>query len=295
MPVEPLVAAIYQRAVRPRESPPEALFSGPTGRAWAAARRALNRRGAAAVTRVDDAVKLAEAAGVDPDEVWGADTVSVAVGALTRPEPVRDAQGQIVIGPDGTPEMALVPQRVRVGVAGYDIGITVPKSMSVLLAFAPDEITERVEQTTATRSTARSTGPNHAPATSNAANTATAKPRGKKESRGFSGWVMVHRAARPVGDAPWGPALARAHHHRQPRPSRARRQMADRRRRWTRADAPRRSDRRRSPKRTSGPPCTASWVSRSPRVTAPVCGKSSTSRPPPWSCSPSAPARSPRY
>ena len=134
VPVEPLVAAIHQRAVS-EGVVPEALFSGPTVRVWEAAQRALNRRGAAAVTRVDDAVKLAEAAGVDPDEVWGAEVVDAAVAALTRAEPVRDVQGQIVVGPDGSPEMALVPQRVRVGVAGYDIGITVPKSMSSTSSF----------------------------------------------------------------------------------------------------------------------------------------------------------------
>ena len=54
--------------------------------------------------------------------------------------------GEPVLDADGTPRIEMVERRERVGIAGYDIGITLPKSLSVLLTFAPDELAGRVEE-----------------------------------------------------------------------------------------------------------------------------------------------------
>jgi conjugative relaxase-like TrwC/TraI family protein len=200
----PLVAAVNQTAAA-RGVDPATLFAGQrVGRAWASAARGVQRRGARAVSRADEATALAEAAGLDPDVVWGRDAVAQALGNLYQPRAMLDEQGKPVLGPDGTPQVERVVRRERVGIAAYDIGITVPKSLSVLLAMAPDELTERIEglYTQAAERTMAWTE----------ARTSYVK-RGhhgggrsarQERSSGMSGWVMTHRAARPVGEFPIG-------------------------------------------------------------------------------------------
>ncbi|MBV9445650.1 MAG: relaxase domain-containing protein, partial [Streptosporangiaceae bacterium] len=200
----PLVAAVNQTATT-RGVDPATLFAGQqVGRAWATAVRGVQRRGARAVSRADETTALAEAAGLDPDAVWGRDAVAQALGNLYQPRAMLDEQGKPVLGPDGTPQVERVVRRERVGIAAYDIGITLPKSLSVLLAMAPDELTERIEglYTQAAERTMAWTE----------ARTSYVK-RGhhgdgrsarQERSSGMSGWVMTHRAARPVGEFPIG-------------------------------------------------------------------------------------------
>ncbi|MBV8996132.1 MAG: relaxase domain-containing protein, partial [Pseudonocardiales bacterium] len=202
--LDPLVAAVTEIAAA-RGIDPATLFEGErVGRAWAAAARGVERRGARAVSRADEATALAEAAGLDPDAVWGGETVAEALGNLYQLRLVLDEQGKPVLGPDGTPQVERVVRRERVGIAAYDIGITLPKSLSVLLAMAPDELTEQIEgiYTSAAERTMAWTE----------ARTSYVK-RGhhgggrsacQESSSGMSGWVMVHRAARPVGEFPVG-------------------------------------------------------------------------------------------
>lgn len=196
----PLVAAV-EEAARARGVSPEALFdTDALAGAWERAARGVARRGGRAVARVDEAVLLAEAAGLAPGEVWGADRVVEARAALYEPREVRDpATGKPVRDADGTPRIEMVARRERVGIAGYDIGITLPKSLSVLLAFAPERVGDRVEELYA-QAADRALGWTEE-------RTSYVK-RGKhgaghsarqERSSGFSGWVMTHRAARPVG------------------------------------------------------------------------------------------------
>ncbi len=113
-------------------------------------------------------------------------------------------------------KVELVPRRVPVGIVGFDIGVTLPKSASLLLAFLPDDLVDQVEAgyTAAIErtfgwvegSTSYVRRGKHGDG-----HTARHEP-----TAGFAGWVMIHRAARPVGDAGGGgSALACAHHRRE--------------------------------------------------------------------------------
>jgi conjugative relaxase-like TrwC/TraI family protein len=201
----PLVAAVEEMATARGVAAAE-LFAGnlAAGRAWEAATRGVSRRGGRAVARVDEATHLAGVAGVDPGEVWGAKRVNEATAALWDVRVVRDADGKAVLREDGTEKVEQVARRERVGIAGYDIGINVPKSMSVLLAMAPDEMAGRIENIYA-QAASRTFGWTEA-------RTSYIK-RGKhgdghvarqEKSSGMAGWVMTHRTARPVGDLPIG-------------------------------------------------------------------------------------------
>lgn len=125
---------------------------------------------------VREAVAMAKAAGLSPDQVWDAEEIKA----------------------------ALLEGRVEVGNRGADVTLDLSKSKSAFLAYAPDEIAPKVEAifTSAGREsisalerwTAYAMRGRHGDG--NEANTI--------ETSGFSGWMMVHRAARPVGNVPYG-------------------------------------------------------------------------------------------
>jgi hypothetical protein len=102
----PLVAAVNE-AAQARGIAPATLFDGQVAlaKAWGVAERAVGRDGGRAVTRVDRAIALAEAAGLDPDAVWGAERVGDARAALVEERPVRDEHGEVVLGADGAPQV----------------------------------------------------------------------------------------------------------------------------------------------------------------------------------------------
>lgn len=202
VPLGPLVAAVRTHAAEREVDDPVALFGKPKERsAWNTAVRAVARRGDAALLRVDDALILAEAAGLEAEQVWPDVDLFATYSNLYEPKAVVDEDGAPVLDEHGQPKMELAPRRVPVGIVGFDIGITLPKSASLLLAFLPDELVDRVEAgyTAAIERTfgwveGRTSyvrrgkhGDGH-----------TAR---QEETSGFSGWVMTHRAARPVGEA----------------------------------------------------------------------------------------------
>ncbi|WP_424212707.1 MobF family relaxase [Streptomyces sp. BI20] len=122
---------------------------------------------------VRDAVALAVAAGLTPEEVWD-------------PEEIKAAQRE---------------GRVEVGNRGADVTLDLPKSQSVLLAYASVEAAAEVE--------AIYTGAGHEAVAALEKWTAYAM-RGHHgdgeeaeviETSGFAGWLMIHRAARPVEGA----------------------------------------------------------------------------------------------
>ncbi|MFF0460633.1 MobF family relaxase [Streptomyces mexicanus] len=125
---------------------------------------------------VREAVAMARAAGIDPHQVWDAEEIKA----------------------------ALREGRVEVGNRGADITLDLPKSQSVFLAYAPEELAAEVEAvfTSAGREaidalerwTAYAMRGRHGDG--DVARTI--------KTSGFSGWMMVHRAARPVGGAPYG-------------------------------------------------------------------------------------------
>jgi len=71
------------------------------------------------------------------EDVWGTAAFATAVGNLTE---VR-----LRTAPDGTTQERAVPRRVVVSNLGYDVSFTLPKSYSLLLAFADSDTAAAVE------------------------------------------------------------------------------------------------------------------------------------------------------
>jgi conjugative relaxase-like TrwC/TraI family protein len=198
----PLVAAANE-AAQARGVTAAELFAGDAARlrAWTRAEQAVARRGGRAVARVDEASVLAVGAGLDPDAVWGAARVGEARAALWEPRPVVGEGGLSVVGADGTPEVEMVERRQRVGTAGYDIGVTLPKSMSVLLGFAPDVMVGRIEDAYSRAAERTLAWTEDRTSYVKRGHHGRGQNARQERSSGFSGWVMTHRAARPVGEA----------------------------------------------------------------------------------------------
>ncbi|MFL6140422.1 MAG: MobF family relaxase [Labedaea sp.] len=198
----PLVAAVKAAAAERGITDPVELFTTPKQRCgWNTAVRAVANRGDAALLRVDDALALAAAAGLEAEQVWQDIDLIAVYGNLFESVVVRGEDGKAVLDAEGMPTYELVPRRVPVGIVGFDIGITLPKSASLLLAFLPDELIDRVEAGY-TDAIERTFGW--------VEDRTSYVRRGKhgdghtartETTAGFSGWVVTHRAARPVGEA----------------------------------------------------------------------------------------------
>jgi conjugative relaxase-like TrwC/TraI family protein len=202
VPLGPLVAAVTALAAERGIADPVELFGKPKQRSgWNTAVRAVANRGDAALLRVDDALALAQAAGLEAEQVWPDIDLIEVYSKLFEQTVVRGEDGKTVLDANGMPTYELTPRRVPVGIVGFDIGITVPKSTSLLLAFLPDALIDRVEASY-TEAIERTFGW--------VEGRTSYVRRGKhgegmtarvEQTAGFSGWVMTHRAARPVGEA----------------------------------------------------------------------------------------------
>ncbi|WP_237725582.1 AAA family ATPase [Streptomyces sp. W007] len=125
---------------------------------------------------VREAVAMAKAAGLTPEDVWDAEEIKA----------------------------ALLEGRVQVGNRGADVTLDLAKSKSAFLAYAPEEVAAQVEgiYTAAGREsigalerwTAYAMRGHHG----------DGEEAETVKTSGFSGWMMVHRAARPVDGAPYG-------------------------------------------------------------------------------------------
>jgi len=188
----PLVRAVEAAAVA-RGVHPEALFgSVKVGRAYGRAVRAVVNDGDGAVLRADDAGRVADAAGLDVESVWGAGVYAAAVGNLT--------ETRTVTGPDGKSIERLVARRRVVGNMGYDVSFTLPKSHSLLLAFADETTAAAVEQLYTAQVGATFDWLEGQTAYGMRGHHGEGKSAQTVRGSGFLGWSMVHRAARPVGD-----------------------------------------------------------------------------------------------
>ncbi|HEX6356065.1 MobF family relaxase [Actinophytocola sp.] len=205
VPLGPLVAAVQALAAERGLDDPAALFSKPKQRsAFNTAVRAVARRGDAALLRVDDALALVEAAGLEAERVWPDVDLLATYSNLYEPQAVVDADGKPELDENGQPKIELTPRRVPVGIVGFDIGITLPKSASLLLAFLPDELVDQVEAgytAAIERTLGWVEGRTSYVRRGKHGDGHTAR---QEQTSGFSGWVMTHRAARPVGDASVG-------------------------------------------------------------------------------------------
>jgi conjugative relaxase-like TrwC/TraI family protein len=188
----PLVHAVEAAAVH-RGVHPEALFgSVKVGRAYGRAVRAVVNDGDAAMLRADDAGQIADAAGLDVEAVWGAGVYAAAVGNLT--------ETRTVTGADGKSVERLVPRRRVVGNMGYDVSFTLPKSHSLLLAFADETTAAAVEGVYTAQVGATFDWLEGQTAYGMRGHHGEGRTAQTVRGSGFLGWSMVHRAARPVGD-----------------------------------------------------------------------------------------------
>ncbi|NNH21714.1 MobF family relaxase [Pseudokineococcus marinus] len=192
----PLVRAVAQQAAEEGVEPAELFTSAKVSASWQRALRAVASDGDGAMLRADEAGVLADRAGVDVEKVWGADAYATAVGNLVE---VRSTTGE-----DGTTSEQVVPRRKVVGNLGYDVSFTLPKSHSLLLAFADERAAASVEQVYTAK-----VGDTFDWLEAQTAYGMRGKHGGGKSAAtipgsGFLGWSMVHRAARPVGDAVTG-------------------------------------------------------------------------------------------
>jgi hypothetical protein len=196
LPLTPLVDAVTASAAARGIEPVEFFPAAKDATAWDRAVRAVARSGEVARLRADDAGHLAEVAGLNPAAVWGAEKYQSAVWRLTETVTVTNA--------DGVRETVVRPRRQVVGNLGYDISFTLPKSHSLLLAFADEPTAHRIEalydaavsETFTWLETATCYGMRGKHGEGHAADVVAGE--------GFAGWSMTHRAARPVGDATVG-------------------------------------------------------------------------------------------
>ncbi|MEU9120592.1 MobF family relaxase [Streptomyces sp. NPDC048506] len=171
-----LLRAVEARATETRQQPADLFTAASLKRRYAQTAGEGERRLRDLPMDVREAVAMAKAAGLAPEDVWDAEEIKA----------------------------ALLEGRVQVGNFGADVTLDLAKSKSAFLAYAPKEIAAKVEgiYTSAGREsigalerwTAYAMRGHHG----DGDEAETVK------TSGFSGWMMVHRAARPVDGAVFG-------------------------------------------------------------------------------------------
>ncbi|WP_244229869.1 MobF family relaxase [Kitasatospora albolonga] len=171
-----LLRAVEARAAETGQQPADLFKAKSMKRRYAQVEGEGARRFRDLPMDVREAVAMAKAAGLAPGNVWDVEEIKA----------------------------ALLEGRVQVGNFGADVTLDLAKSQSAILAYAPEEIAAQVEgiYTAAGREsigalerwTAYAMRGHHG----------DGDEAEKVETSGFSGWMMVHRAARPVNGAPYG-------------------------------------------------------------------------------------------
>ncbi|RXS81483.1 conjugal transfer protein TraA [Streptomyces sp. TM32] len=171
-----LLRAVEARATETGQQPADLFTAASLKRRYAQTVGEGERRLRDLPMDVREAVAMAKAAGLAPEDVWDAEEIKA----------------------------ALLEGRVQVGNFGADVTLDLAKSKSTFLAYAPKEIAAKVEgiYTSAGREsigalerwTAYAMRGHHG----DGDEAETVK------TSGFSGWMMVHRAARPVDGAVFG-------------------------------------------------------------------------------------------
>ncbi|WP_338684581.1 MobF family relaxase [Streptomyces acidiscabies] len=171
-----LLHAVQNKARETGRQPADLFNSASMKRRYLQTEAEAGRRLRDLPMAVREAVAMARAAGVDPAGVWDVEEIKAAM---------REG-------------------RVEVGNRGADVTLDLPKSQSVFLAYAPQEMAAEVE------SVIVAAGRESVDALERWTAYAMRGRHGDGEeartvgTSGFSGWMMIHRAARPVGGAPYG-------------------------------------------------------------------------------------------
>jgi len=192
VPLAPLLRGVEAAAAKRSVRAVEVFGSLKLAKAYQRAERAVASHGDGALLRADEAGKLADAAGLDAEALWGPGVYATAVGNLT--------QTQTVARPDGTSVEEVVPRRRVVGNLGYDVSFTLPKSHSLLLAFADEDTAASVERVYTEQVGATFDWLEEQTAYGMRGKHGEGSTAETVQGSGFLGWSMVHRAARPVGD-----------------------------------------------------------------------------------------------
>ncbi|MFF5567707.1 MobF family relaxase [Streptomyces sp. NPDC012623] len=171
-----LLRAVEARAVETGQQPGDLFNTASTKRRYAQTEGEGERRLRDLPMDVREAVAMAKAAGLAPEDVWDAEEIRA----------------------------ALLEGRVQVGNFGADVTLDLAKSKSAFLAYAPEEIAAQVEDIYTFAGRESIAALERWTAYAMRGHHGGGDEAETVETSGFSGWMMVHRAARPVDDAPYG-------------------------------------------------------------------------------------------
>ncbi|WP_181449333.1 MobF family relaxase [Nonomuraea aridisoli] len=182
LPAAPLSEALHKSAAE-RGTTLEQLLAERPVMAKRAARmaRGIARQGEAHLMPIKDIEQLADTAGVDLAQVYGAQELAYA-------RKWRDA-------------------RVRIGNRGYDLTLDVSKSVSVLYGLADRSFAAELEDVFADAVTETVAAVETWAAYGQRGHQGDGRLAERADSTGLLGWVMWHRTARPVGQAAPDPHL----------------------------------------------------------------------------------------
>ena len=200
LPLAPLLRAIRGVAAE-ADVPVSDVLPNAKHRAWfQAGERAVASKGEGARRRADELGQLADAAGLDIEQLWGEGRYQAAVANLS--------EIHIETTSAGTKTEVRRPRRRIVGNGGYGLTLTFPKGFSLLSAFADAPLAaefeqvylDEVERTFAWWESATAYGMRGKHGNGRSAKVV--------QGKGFLGWRMIHRTARPaagaeIGDPHW--------------------------------------------------------------------------------------------
>ncbi|WP_238783415.1 MobF family relaxase [Streptomyces monomycini] len=171
-----LLRAVEARAAETGQQPGDLFTAASMKRRYAQTEGEGERRLRDLPMDVREAVAMAKAAGLAPEDVWDAEEI----------------------------KSALLEGRVQVGNFGADVTLDLAKSKSAFLAYAPEEVAAQVEGIYTAAGRESITALERWTAYAMRGHHGDGDEAETVETSGFSGWMMVHRAARPVDGAPYG-------------------------------------------------------------------------------------------
>ncbi|MBL1285646.1 AAA family ATPase [Streptomyces sp. For3] len=171
-----LLRAVEARATETGQQPGDLFTAASMKRRYTQTEGEGERRLRDLPMDVREAVAMAKAAGLSPEDVWDAEEIKA----------------------------ALLEGRVQVGNFGADVTLDLAKSKSAFLAYAPEKIAAQVEGIYTSAGRESITALERWTAYAMRGHHGDGDEAETVETSGFSGWMMVHRAARPVDGAPYG-------------------------------------------------------------------------------------------
>ncbi|WP_228447187.1 MobF family relaxase [Streptomyces paludis] len=171
-----LLRAVEARATETGRQPGDLFTSASAKRRYGQTAGEGERRLRDLPMDVREAVAMAKGAGLAPEDVWDAEEIKA----------------------------ALLEGRVQVGNFGADVTLDLAKSKSAFLAYAPEEIAAQVEGIYTAAGRESISALERWTAYGMRGRHGDGDEAKTVRTSGFSGWMMVHRAARPVDGAPYG-------------------------------------------------------------------------------------------